>query len=329
MRLFSLPTRGFAVVALLLPVVTVAQAPPPPVCFSGTVQTFGATGSVQTYSIPTNATAITIAADGASGGNLGAAKGGGGGPFTGGLGQHIAANFSGVSDGTVLNVVVGVAGGNDPNDGGGGGGGSFVYTQVAEELWIAAGGGGGAGITDDGHNANSGPDGIDADGPFGGVGGTGGSGGGASTNISGNGGGGGGFLSAGEDGAGANSGDGGDQVSSPGTAAGGSGFGGDGGFGGGGGGSTVGGGGGGGYSGGGGGYGQGVDGGGGGGTFAASGAFVFQLFPSQPAGDGEVSICVTEMEAIIPTLSSWGRVVIVFALLAMGAVFLRRRAIYP
>ena len=75
--------------------------------------TYGATGSPDTFSLPTGVTSITITALGAGGGTTTGSEGGGGADETG--------TFA-VTRGTTLDVIVGQAGDFD----GSGGGGSFV-----------------------------------------------------------------------------------------------------------------------------------------------------------------------------------------------------------
>jgi uncharacterized repeat protein (TIGR01451 family) len=268
-----------------------AQGPP---CIGGTQQSFSATGSIQTYFVPADVTAVYLIAEGASGGD--ASQG------VGGYGAHIAAQLP-VSGPATLNVLVGVQGAapGSSGAGAGGGGGSFVYSS-GNSLLLAAGGGGGAHQNNGGSSAQIFENGGDGDRLHGGAGGVNGGGGGGGGQLgSGNGGGGGGgILGAGSSGLGALPGQGGHQVSTPGDAAGGAGAapdGGAGGFGGGGGGGASplgGGGGGGGYSGGGGGGGKGGDYNGGGGSFVAAGAtFVDREFLSA-AGPGSVTICASQ-----------------------------------
>jgi hypothetical protein len=287
---FSLGLLGLLVCAELA-----AQAP---ACVGGTQQSFSATGSVQTYTVPADATAVYIVADGASGGNSTTG--------TGGPGAHIAAQvpFSGPS---TLNVLVGVQGADAgaSDAGAGGGGGSFVYT-AGNALLLAAGGGGGACQNSGGKPGELFENGGDGEHFSGGHGGTsgGGGGGGGQLGHGNGGGGGGGFLGAGDVGLGSLPGQGGHRVSSPGDAAGGTGGapdGGSGGFGGGGGGGASGpfggGGGGGGYSGG----GAGGFFSGGGGSFTAAGAsFVDRAFGTA-AGPGSVTLCVSQI--VVPDLT--------------------------
>ena len=323
-RTRQLPIAVAALAVLVaLPATLSAQAPQPCVLFS-------ASGVLRTYTVPADAAAVSIVANGASGGNVVHPQN----PFSAGRGARVAARVP-VVGGTTLNVVVGRVGGTstydgNDTDGGGGGGGSFVYTTGGAIL-VAAGGGGGAGISDAGHNALIATDGHggDADGSYGGAGGTGGSGGAAATSSGENGGGGGGFLGDGGDGAGTNSGYGGNGIyGGIGDAAGGAGGGGlagSGGFGGGGGGSEVGGGGGGGYSGGGGGYGEGQDGGGGGGSFVVSGATDIERTVLGETGDGSVSICVAAPDVPVPATGQLGLVALAALITLLGAIVLLLR----
>ena len=285
------------------------SAQTPPACIAGTQQTIVTTDSVQTYTVPVNATALYIVADGA-------------GPLPGGFGAHIGAEAP-VTGPATLNVVVGGIGQFRLITpwGGSGGGGSFVYTTANVPL-VAAGGGGGTsdcgGVGQDAQLTPAGGAGGHGDnaGAIGGAGGTGGAGGAGAMGFGAGGGGGGGFFGAGGD-ATPNGGAGGHQISPPGDAGGGTGTAGyNGGFGGGGGGAAGGGGGGGGYSGGGGGGGAaGVNanqdlcggGGGGGGSFVAAGATIYEssLGNSRSGLDGRygrVTICVTQQSPTPTTL---------------------------
>jgi hypothetical protein len=288
----------------------------PPTCLPGTQVAFAATGAPQSYGVPAGVTELFVVADGAAGGT------GSSGP---GLGAHVEATVP-VSGGMALTVIVGQRGVNGPT-GGGGGGGSFLFTSTGD-LLVAAGGGGGGGATQVGHDAELGPDGGAGDGPFGGAGGTGGSGGGAATFKSSDPGGGGGFLGAGEDGAGGianGSGLGGHRVSPPGDAEGGDGDGGHGGFGGGGGGSEVGGGGGGGYSGGGTAIGPDADGGGGGGSEIAAAGTLFSSSVNGTPTDGTLTVCVTQRQVVVPTLSPFALAALAALLSLAGGWLLHRR----
>lgn len=282
-----------------------------PACSAGTAQSFGATGAVQSYTIPPGATSLVIIANGASGGKAKFA-------FAPRTGAHIAALVPAPSL-AMLNVIVGVAGGSSGSYAGGGGGGSFVYTPSGT-LLVAAGGGGGAGYSDSGNDAQLGQNGGNAVVPpagAGGAGGTAGDGGVGGISTSGyNGGGGGGFLSAGIDGVDGLSGKGGDRISSPGDAAGGAGSA-NGGFGGGGGAGQTGGGGGGGYSGGGGGgLGEHADGAGGGGSFVTTNGTTLESAMIDGLGNGRVTICAILRSA--PTLSPWALGLLTLVLTGLG-----------
>jgi hypothetical protein len=231
--------------------------------------TFSYDGTVvQTFTVATTGT-YDITAFGGQGGQGGSSGG------TGGLGAEIGGDFS-LTQGEVLQIVVGGYGTGGGSGGGGGGGGSFVVetfngsSTVDSPLAIAGGGGGGAfsqnaaGFQGGGGQTS----GSGQTGSFGGgAGGSGGSGGAGGGHY---GGGGGGY--SGGNGAGGRS----DATPATGGGARGSGYGGGGGnygaggFGGGGGGSYDAGGGGGGFGGGGGGgyagFGLGYGGGGGGGS---------------------------------------------------------------
>ncbi len=307
-----------------------AGIPPTPVCLPGTEVVFSPTGTVQSYDLPAGTVNLAILASGASGGDvIFQTSGPEGLNYFGGLGVQLYAELQ-LSGPASLQVIVGERGedgGGDPNEGAGsgaaGGGGASLVALGGTAL-VVAGGGGGAGVTDDGHDAELGPDGGAADPPFGGAGGTNGNGG-AAASSQGSGGGGGGFLSDGGDGPVSGIGEGGHRLSPPGDAAGGAGYGGDGGFGGGGGGGGVGGGGGGGYGGGGAGYGEGVDGGGGGGSFASPEALNVISATTAAPGDGTVLICLTSAATAVPTLGEWGLAFLAAALALTGAALLGQR----
>ena len=151
---------------------------------AATAATFTATGSEQTYTVPSGVTRVNVVAVGASGGAGSGVFSQSGGP--GGRGALVAADLD-VRPGQVLYVEVGTAGadaGNTPGvggfngggtseTGGGGGGGSDVRTcsigapscpagfadSVHSRLLVAGGGGGGSGATSqtdgtEGGNAN-------------------------------------------------------------------------------------------------------------------------------------------------------------------------------
>lgn len=294
---------------------------------AGTTQTFTQasaagtrTGALETFTVPTGVTSITIDAAGAAGGT---------GELTGGLGARVVSTFS-VTSADTLCVLVGVAG-EDGVGGGGGGGGSFVFSTsdgscdfneaTAISLLIAAGGGGG------GTFASSGAPGLPGLGTGLGAGAAGALNGGASTNgaaggTGGNGGanafagGGGGLLTDGGSGlcrgggalaAGATGGNGCNMV-----------VWGDGAFGGGG--ST---GGGGGYNGGGA-INAGSDRNGGGGSFSAVAPTTAQ--DGVQAGNGSVTLCyVVAAPAPVPTLSEWAMILFGTILAGGAALCIQRR----
>ena len=213
-----------------------------------TAQTFFATGSIQTWTVPAGVTQLYVDIAGAQGG---ASYGGGWG------GAELTGTIS-VTPGDTLHIIAGSMGrdGSRYSAGAGGGGGSFIYTTPDQSgILAAAGGGGGAGsntFPSEASTGTSGTPGLNG----GGAGGTGGNGGGAGTA-----GGGGGLLTNG----GSAQGGGGQSVANGASGGYGSSFYGAGGFGGGGGTTGFAGAGGGGYSGGGGGRYNGNNGGGGGG----------------------------------------------------------------
>jgi hypothetical protein len=224
----------------------VIAAAPSMAATTDTAVTFGATGTVQTWTVPAGVTQLYVDISGAQGG---AAYGGGWG------GAELTGTIS-VTPGETLRIIAGSMGrdGVRFGAGAGGGGGSFIYRTADQSgILAAAGGGGGAGsnvFPSEASTGTSGTPGLNG----GGAGGTDGNGGGAGTA-----GGGGGLLTNG----GSAQGGGGQSVAN--GASGGSGSYGVGGFGGGGGTTGFAGAGGGGYSGGGGGRYNGNNGGGGGG----------------------------------------------------------------
>ena len=102
-------------------------------------QTFGASGSIASFTVPDCVTALTVEAWGAQGGT-----------FEGGKGARMKGLVTVIS-GETLNVAVGMQGTVDTCGGGvatgGGGGGSFVWraTDPTLPLMVAGGGGGGNG----------------------------------------------------------------------------------------------------------------------------------------------------------------------------------------
>jgi Hint domain len=259
---------------------------------SGTYKYAGAI--VQTVTIATTGT-YDITAFGGQGGQGGGDSASSGG--TGGLGAEIGGNFS-LTQGEVLQVVVGGYGYGIGSGGAGGGGGSFVIetfngTSAVDIPLVIAGGGGGGGFSKNlpGYQGGGGQTGGSGQtgGYGGGVGGLGGSGGGSGGHY---GGGGGGYRG------GLGSGSSSNPTLATGGSARGSGYSGGGsnygagGFGGGGGGGYDGGGGGGGFGGGGGGgfagFQLGYGGGGGGGSF--DGGTNQTLVAAENSGSGSVTI---------------------------------------
>ena len=99
--------------------------------------TFNYTGSIQSWTVPTDVTSITVLAKGAQGGS--------GLTYTGGLGASMQGTFA-VTPGQVLKILVGQQGFSDTSyKASGGGGGSFVTTSANSPLIVAGGGGGGGG----------------------------------------------------------------------------------------------------------------------------------------------------------------------------------------
>lgn len=154
-------------------------------------ETFYYNGGIQTWTVPSGITSITIDAYGAQGGD--------GNAGTGGLGARMVGTFD-VTSGQVLNILVGQKPASN-----GGGGGTFVVAPGNVPMIIAGGGGGGAGACcgtvhngDVGQTTTYGSAGINASGGTG-AGGTGGNGGGVGSNVQ-NGGAGGGFNSNGANG---------------------------------------------------------------------------------------------------------------------------------
>jgi hypothetical protein len=106
--------------------------------------TFNYTGSLQTFTVPSCVTSITIETYGAQGGTASYGP-----PPPGGLGAYIKGTFA-VTPGQVLNIMVGRMGLNGTGGcgdlNGGGGGGTFVWDPTnTTNPWIAAGGGAGSG----------------------------------------------------------------------------------------------------------------------------------------------------------------------------------------
>lgn len=95
----------------------------------GQTEVFNYTGSLQTYTVPAGVTMITVAAEGAQGGN------------DGGLGAIIQGDLV-VTEGDVLTILVGQQGDLSTGTRAGGGGGSFVVNADGDPLIIAGGGGG-------------------------------------------------------------------------------------------------------------------------------------------------------------------------------------------
>lgn len=144
----------------------------------GGSQTFSAIGSLQTFTIPSCVSSITIDAYGAQGGNSGNCP-----ARTGGRGARITGTFA-VTPGQQLSIVVGSQGSNFQTSGGGytagsGGGASYVWnSSVGNTLLVAAAGGGGTGcITDGAQGSATETPTASANSASGGSGGTGGSGG--------------------------------------------------------------------------------------------------------------------------------------------------------
>ncbi len=167
------------------------------------MQTFEATGSIDSFVVPDCITALTIEAFGAEGG------GGVAGSVLGGRGARMKGDFT-VTEGDELQILVGMRGADAvqigantiaEQGGGTGGGGTFVVADDGAAL-LVAGGGGGASQNDFISTLVPGGDGlITSDGQDGGsgvVGGADGAGGSANLNTGFHGGtGGGGFLSSG------------------------------------------------------------------------------------------------------------------------------------
>lgn len=97
--------------------------------------TFLYTGALQTFTVPSCVTSITIEAWGAQGGAVTGYS-----PFPqGGLGARMRGTFA-VTPGQVLNVIVGARGNSDPSSSGGGGGSGVG--DGSTPLIVAGGGGG-------------------------------------------------------------------------------------------------------------------------------------------------------------------------------------------
>jgi hypothetical protein len=191
-------SRGSRLLAAVVSVSTlvasaVITASPSFAATTDTAQTFAATGSVQTWTVPDGVTQVYVDISGAEGG---AAYGGGG------RGAELTGTIS-VTPGDTLHIIVGSMGQNGTvySAGAGGGGGSFVYTTADQNgILAAAGGGGGAGSNTFPSSASTGTSGL-AGGNGGGAGGIDGNGGNAGSDYSGAVGGGGGLLTNGGGGA--------------------------------------------------------------------------------------------------------------------------------
>jgi hypothetical protein len=156
-------------------------------------QTFGYSGSIQPFSVPSCVATVTIVANGGDGGEGGE----GGGNYFGGWGSGATVIASGVAvtAGQTLFVIVGAVGGED--GGAGGGGASCVLNPLSYTTPIVeAGGGGGGASGSDG--ADGGTTTTPTQSPYGNVGAGGTSGAGGTGGSGGyGGGGGGGWISAG------------------------------------------------------------------------------------------------------------------------------------
>ena len=111
-------------------------------CIQGIGQTtFSYTGTVQTYTVPTGVTSITVDVQGAKGGGVECAYG----TYQshGGCGGRVQATVA-VTPGHVLNITVANVGSNTGAGGYGGGGSDATFTSV----WPGAGGGGASRIVD-------------------------------------------------------------------------------------------------------------------------------------------------------------------------------------
>lgn len=103
-------------------------------------QTFAYTGAINSFTVPSCTSSITIEAWGAEGGFGGSSTV----KATGGKGARMKGTFA-ITPGIQLSVLVGEKGEDKQPYNGGGGGGSFVWQTGSQTLLIAAGGGGGAG----------------------------------------------------------------------------------------------------------------------------------------------------------------------------------------
>jgi large repetitive protein len=100
-------------------------------------------GSVQTWTVPSCVSVLTITALGAAGGNSELSDG----LCVGGKGAQITGTVT-VTPGDVIDIIVGAQGGYGEIDGGGGGGASFVWDKTSNTLLVVGGGGGGSGINE-------------------------------------------------------------------------------------------------------------------------------------------------------------------------------------
>ncbi|HTA27781.1 MAG TPA: hypothetical protein VK809_08330, partial [Bacteroidia bacterium] len=118
---------------------TLSSAPSLTSSFSWNGTTTYYTGSVQTWTVPSCATTITVTAVGGSG--FSTSLGG-----AGGLGASLTGTVT-VVPGHVLDILVGGQGtdASPANFGASGGGGTYIWDATSSTLLIVAGGGGGAG----------------------------------------------------------------------------------------------------------------------------------------------------------------------------------------
>ncbi|MCC6370711.1 MAG: T9SS type A sorting domain-containing protein [Bacteroidia bacterium] len=157
-----------------------------------TTQTFVYSGTIQSFTVPTGVTQLSVDARGAGGGSVTTCG------ANGGRGARMTGVIT-VTPGQVLSVLVGQAGGNSGSTGeGGGGGGSYVTTGTVPLVVAGGGGGASSNIGSCGSNLN----GVNASTTTAGTANAsgvvaGGSGGNGGTGSGGSGGGGGGFYTNG------------------------------------------------------------------------------------------------------------------------------------
>ena len=106
-------------------------------------------GTIQTWTVPSCVTVLTITAVGGSGGDCELTS-----FIDGSLGASITGTVT-VVPGDVLDIVVAARGAFGSIDGGGGGGASYVWDVTGNDLLVVAGGGGGSGLNEKAPNGQT------------------------------------------------------------------------------------------------------------------------------------------------------------------------------